>query len=310
MIGITRRIGWLVALAALGCGSSQAGGPAASGAESSETSGGGEESSSGEGASEGSPSAGPTAKAAAPAEGTSALESRSIDMQFDLTLLSDGSPAGMQSGSWSIYEERTLKILGVKDSAIGKLQVAYGRREAKALLGVEKPSFTAGKTYVIDNGSVSGTAGKGVPAKEQSAVESEYGWVGGESPLVAAISGQSVGAKIEPPAAARRALIGELPGIDHEQTKLEAVLKGVDGNTAKLDVTMTSELDGGDMKFTLELSGPASVDLRTGWVKSLALSGKVKALGKIKHKKKGMLESNGKGTAKIERKAEFGGGKS
>jgi hypothetical protein len=248
-------------------------------------------------------------KIEAPAEGTSALESRNIEMQFDLTLLRDGSPAGMQSGSWSLYEERTLKVLGAKDDAIEKLQVAFGRRETKALLGVEKPSVTAGKTYVIQGGTVKSAGGKDAPGAEQSAVSSEYGWVGSPSPILTMLRDMKPGGSTEPSADARRALIGELPGIDHERSKLGVKLVEISSaarKTAKLALQLESEIDNGDMGFTLALTGPAEVDVQTGWVKALELSGKVTAKGSVKHKNKPM-EARGKGTAKISRKAEFGG---
>jgi hypothetical protein len=261
----------------------------------------------GSGAAGGSKSGGPLATAA-PEQGASAHESRDVEMQFDLTLLKDGSPAGMQSGSWSIYEERTTKVLEVRDQAIAKLELVFGRREAKALLGVEKPSLTAGKSYVLDatGGSVSIMApgGKDVPDKERTAVSLEYGWVGSPSPLLQMLSGVKPGGSTEPPAEARRALIGELPGIDHDETKLSVKLLGVEANTAKLELEFTGELDNGDMKFSLELRGPAALDTRTGWVKSLDLSGKLKADGTVKHNKKPM-ETRGKGTAKISRKADI-----
>lgn len=270
----------------------------------------------GESGGEGSPSEGGGAKGSglaisAPSEGTKALESRSVEMQFDLTLIKDGSPAGMQAGSWSVYEERTLEVQGTKDKAISKLQLAFGRREAKALLGVEKPSVTAGKTYAVEGEgaepAVKAPGGKDVPPLERTAVLAEYGWVGSPSPLLTMIADLKPGATTQPPADARRALIGELPGIDHERTNLTVKLVGLEGGdrkVAKLDVKLESELDNGDMSFTLKLAGPAQVDAATGWVKTLELSGEVRAKGSVQHKKKPM-EAKGKGTAKIVRKAEF-----
>ncbi len=245
---------------------------------------------------------------AAPEKGQKALESRNVEMQFDLTLLRDGSPAGMQGGSWSVYEERTLEVLATGEKSIDKLGLAYGRREAKALLGVEKPSVTAGKTYVVESGgSVKLAGGKDAPEKERAAVLAEYGWVGQPSPLLTMLADLSVGGSAKPPADARRALVGEVPGIDHEQSDLSVTLTGIEGSgrkRAKLDLELTSELDGGDVDFTLDLAGPAVVDVRTGWVESLSLSGKLSAKGTVTHKKKPM-EAKGKGSAKIERKAEF-----
>jgi hypothetical protein len=302
----------VLSLAVAGCGGGSSSG---GGTESPEGSSGGEES--GDGTAAGQPggsgesAAGGSSAGAmqvdAPKEGMLALESRTIEMQFDLTLLKDGSPAGMQSGSWSVYEERTLKVLGTGDDAIQKLELSYGRREAKALLGVEKPSLTAGKVYVVESGGSVKRSGKDAPGGEKSAVEAEYGWVGSQSPLVGVIRELKPGASAEPPADARRALIGELPSVDHEQSKVEMKLVSVDTSgrkTAKLDVKLESELDNGDMSFTLALAGPAQVDLSTGLVKSLDLSGTVKAKGSVKHKKKPM-EARGKGTIKIARKAEF-----
>lgn len=292
-----------------GCGSSSSTGPGAAPPEPS----GGETPSAGAGeettpAGEEAASGAGVVSSEGPSKGTSVKESRSIEMEFDLTLLKEGSPAGMQSGSWSVYEERTLEVLSTKDKAVDKLKISFGRREAKPLLGVEKPSVTAGKTYFVENGSVKSPAGKDVPAKELGAVKAEYGWVGSPSPLAALLSGMSTGSKLKPPADARRALIGELPGIDHDKTELELELVGVDRGdrpSARVQVTMTSELDGGDMDFTLTLKGPAVIDTRTGWVASVALSGTVKAKGTVKHKKQGRLESRGKGKVEIERKAEF-----
>jgi hypothetical protein len=289
-------------LAIGGCGGAQT--PAA-GAESNgdDT----REGAAGEGSSGASGSA-EAVKIEAPAEGASAHESRNVEMQFDLTLLKEGEPAGMQSGSWSIYEERTTKVLATKERAIEKLELVFGRREAKALLGVEKPSVTAGKSYVLDASTgavaVKSPSGKEAPAAESSAVSAEYGWVGRPSPLLEMLQGVKPGASTEPPAEARRVLIGELPGIDHEQTKLEVKLLGVQAKTAKLQLTVASEIDNGDMKFTLSLEGPAEVDTATGWVKSLDLSGKLKAEGSVKHNKKPM-QARGKGSAKISRKAEL-----
>lgn len=300
----------VLALAVAACGGASSSGGGAESPEGSSGGGDGEGPGGGEEGSDESPAGGASAaamKAEAPKEGTLALESRNIEMQFDLTLLKDGSPAGMQSGSWSVYEERTLKVLGTKDDAIEKLELSYGRREAKALLGVEKPSLTAGKVYVVESGGSVKSSGKDAPGGEKSAVEAEYGWVGSQSPLIGAIRELKPGASAEPPPDARRALIGELPSVDHEQSKLGIKLVNVDGSgrkTAKLDVKLESELDNGDMSFSLALTGPAEVDLSTGLVKSLDLSGTVKAKGTVKHKKKPM-EARGKGTIKITRKAEF-----
>jgi hypothetical protein len=288
----------IIGFAITGCGAGQA---PAKGAESN-----GETSESS--AAAGAASPGATLRIEAPAEGASAHESRNVEMEFDLTLLKEGSPAGMQSGSWSIYEERTTKVLAIKERAIEKLELIFGRRDAKPLLGVERPSVTAGKSYVIDasggGAAVKTPSGKDAPGAEATAVSAEYGWIGRPSPLLEMLEGVSPGARTEPPVEARRVLIGELPGIDHGQTKLEVELRGLQGKTAKLGLTLTSTIDNGEMTFTLELEGPAEVDTRTGWVTSLDLSGKVQAEGTVKHNKKPMA-ARGKGSAKITRKADL-----
>jgi hypothetical protein len=294
----------LVAGAAVACGGAQgATDPAVAGAGSD---GDGEP---GAAAGEGERARGDVAVAGAPAPevNTLRLENREIAMDFDLTLSKGGAAGGIQSGNWSVYEERSQKILAIEDGVIAKLQVAYGRREAKPLLGVEKPSFTSGKTYFVVPGAVTLAGEKPAPDKEAKAVLAEYAWVGGPSPLARALAGKTAGSELDLDVAARRMLVGELPGIDHEKTEITAKLVAVEAAKrprASLEVSLKSELDAGDVQFRFELTGPAHVDVITGWVTSMKLAGKVKAEGTVKHKK-GSMDATGSGKANITRQAEI-----
>lgn len=239
-----------------------------------------------------------------------ALEKRAFQMTFDLQLMRDGAPAGVQSGSWSISEERTLSARAVSGDAITKLEIIFGRRDAKPLLGLETPSLTENKTYLVTGSGGTPAVARGdkpVPDGERDAVLFEYGWVGTPSPLVAMLRGAKAGAALHPPVEARRALLGDVPGIDENEMDVQAVFKGTRGDgrpDAELAVTAKGPLKSGDMTFDLDLSGPALVDLATGWVTQLTLSGKVKAKGKVKVKKK-KLDASGHGKMSITRSATF-----
>jgi len=245
-------------------------------------------------------------EAAAPKKGARALETRRIAMDFELVLSKNGSPAGLQSGSWSVEEQRTLEVVDVKGNAIKSLQVIFGQREAKPLLGIEHPSLTSGKTYVLsgDAGGASGKSaeGKSVSVGGRDALLAEYGWVGGTSPLVSELSRAS--GELKPSASAARALIGEQPGIKADSNQVSVRVTSVEAQRAKLDVTLSSRIDNGDVKFALELHGPAEVDLSTGFVTDMKLDGKVRAEGTVKHKK-GPLDARGTGTATLTRKAQL-----
>lgn len=245
-----------------------------------------------------------------PKVGTRALEKRSVMMNFDLTLSHKGASAGIQSGSWSIDEQRTEEVKAANGDAITKLQLMFGKRTAKPLLGLEQPSVTENKTYEIagTGGTPSVTRNeKPAPDKERDAVLAEYGYVGSPGPLVTLLKGQKTGATLQPDAEARRVLIGVLPGIDENDSKVTVVYKGTHGdahNLADLAVTMKGELHSGDMTFSLDLTGPAVVDLATGWVTELSLAGKVKAKGQVKHKKM-KLAASGSGKMTVTRNAQF-----
>ncbi len=245
-----------------------------------------------------------------PKVGARALEKRAVKMKFDLTLSKKGASAGIQSGSWSIDEQRTEEAQAVKGDAITKLQLMFGRREAKPLLGLEQPSVTENKTYEIagQGGTPTVTrSDKPAPDNERDAVLAEYGYVGSPGPLVKLLTGQKPGATLQPDAPARRVLIGVLPGIDENNMTATAVFKGTHGDARKLadlDVTLKGDLHTGDMTFTLDLKGPAVVDMATGWVTGLSLAGKVKAKGQVKNKKQ-KLDASGGGKMTVTRSAQF-----
>jgi len=246
----------------------------------------------------------------APKPKTRALESRSITMDFELTLLRGEAPAGIQSGSWSLEEERTLEVAEAKDKAITKLNLTYGRREAKPLLGIERTAATAGKSYVVQPGGAITLADGKKPSKpEHSAVLAEYGWVGEPAPLLSLLASAPLKkeTELDPNVDAKRSIIGEISGIDPAATRLSLrfdAMRNEGRKTASLTAQGTATLDNGDMKFELDLDGPVQIDVETGFVTSADLNGKVRASGKVKHKK-GPLEARGKGNVHLVRKATF-----
>lgn len=244
----------------------------------------------------------------APAPGVKSLEHRSVSLDYELVLARGDAAGGMQAGSWSLEEERSQEVLASEGPAVTKLKVVYGRREAKPLLGVEQTAATAGHTYELERkaGELSLTRadGKDVSAAERDALEAEYAWVGGPSTLAEWLKGGSLaeGKSVEGGSAEARALLGVLSGVDYANAKVSAVSRGKKGNDLSLHVKASLRLTSGETHFDLTLEGPAVVDTTSGWVKSLALAGPVKAGGKYKHKK-GLLDVSGKGKAKLDRKA-------
>jgi hypothetical protein len=243
-------------------------------------------------------------KRVAPAKGTQQLEQRSASLEFELTLEKGEAAGGMQSGSWSLEEERSLEVLDGDDSAVTKLRVVYGRREAKPLLGVELTAATAGHTYAIGPGghTIEREDGKALTGDERDALMSEYDWVGGAPPLMKWLEGGAAkeGATLEGGSAEARALVGVLSGVDYSNAKVSVTPKKKHGDSLPLDVTAALRLTSRDTHFDLDLKGTATVDLKTGWVTQLELAGPVKPSGHVKLKKD-VLEVHGRGTAKISR---------
>lgn len=238
--------------------------------------------------------------------GDKALEKRSASLTFDLTLKKGDAAGGMQAGSWSLEEERSLQVLAADGGKVTKLEIAFGKRESKPLLGVELTTATAGHTYVIESKgeapSVSRADGKPITGAERDALMTEYDWVGGPTPLAKWLGPATSGKTLTGGPAEARALLGVLAGVDYTNSKVSATPKGKGGGSIELDVTATLRLTGGQTFFDFELKGTAKVDAKTGLVSELSLEGPVRASGKLEHKK-GMLDVTGTGKASLSRSA-------
>ena len=249
------------------------------------------------------------AKLKAPAAGAKWLEQRSASLDFELVLTKDKDKAagGMQSGSWSLEEERSYEVLASGGGKIEKFRIVFGKREAKPLLGVEQTTATAGHAYVLDGKggapNVTRVDGKEASPDERDALMSEYAWVGNGSPLMAWLKGGELadGASVSGGSAEARALLGALSGIDWENAKVSVTSHGRSGSSLALDVSASVRLTSGQTWFDLDLKGPAKVDLDKAWVSELTLAGNVKAGGHLQYKK-GLLTVTGTGSAKLARK--------
>jgi hypothetical protein len=288
-----RVLGLVLAVCLSGCG--------AGGAPTSETpsSAGDESSSAADGTGQG---AGARGAAAAPKSGVEIREKRRIELDYELVLSKDGQPGGLQSGSWSVDDERLIKLVEVKGETVTKLSVTYGRQEAKPLFGVELGAPTTGKAYVVTRGDSGATVarddGQGATEVEKQAVARDYGWVGAPQPVLAELARASPGSELQLTGSAANALVA-LPGGGLEASALKTKLvEGGDAKDFTLDVSISVKLASGDIRFEMELSGPAVVDRATGWVKELRLEGKLKADGKVKHKKRD-FDARGSGKAKL-----------
>jgi hypothetical protein len=219
----------------------------------------------------------------------------------------------MQAGSWSIEEERSYEVLDADQSSVTKLSLAYGRREAKALLGVEETAATAAHSYTLASKGgdveITPTKAKDVKQEERDAINGEYDWIGKPSPLLTWLDNGNLadGKKKEGGAAEARALLGVVPASDASASKVTVTSRGKskgDRPALELEVEAEVKIVSGETTFDLSLKGPAKIDLETGWVSELALKGSAKAGGKLKHKK-GMLDVSGTAKAVLERKLTF-----
>ena len=230
-------------------------------------------------------------------------------MDFAMTLMRGEAAAGVQTGTWSFAEERTHLVVDVSTTAVTKLKVVYGKWEAKPLLGLTYEVPTDGNTYTVTESGVERSGGTALTPEERNAVFSEYGWVGGPHPVLAAIDGAAggSGSELSVDSAFIHALVGAIPGVDHAQSNMQARFEGFEEagrKIAQLHVSLAAQLHTGDTTFTLELQGPASVDMTTGWTQSLELSGKLRPGGQVKAKGK-LLNVRGKGNARLTRAADF-----
>ncbi|MEZ4226409.1 MAG: hypothetical protein R3B13_36020 [Polyangiaceae bacterium] len=249
---------------------------------------------------------------APPQKGTAAAETRSIHMDFELTLHRGDSPAGLQSGTWSVEEQRSMQVREVGPRAIRVMSVVFGKRIAGPLLGIEKKPVTAGKKFLVtakDGGAkVEYLDGGTAPAEERDAVLGEFGYVGAPSLLARIVSANPVaGKKTSLDLRQALAVLGEVPGLDLDATKVTLTFEALrDGSrkSAAFKVEVKSRIVSGPTHFAFDLTGPLEVDLHSGWIKHLELDGAVQPGGQVKTKK-GMLGVKGKGTIRIERKTTF-----
>lgn len=247
--------------------------------------------------------------------GLQLLDRRSLNLDFDLNLLKKGEGKGVQSGSWSFSEERTLRVKTAKKDVITEMQVVYGKWEAKPLLGLTYEMPTDGKTYLLssDGSNLKIVRGSDTLSggEERRAVDAEYGWVGARSPLRQALLDSKLepGAKIGDGQALARLVLGEIPGADSSQSELSASLDKIEGTGARkkalLKVEAKTKITSAKTSFAIALTGTAAVDVATGWVVGADLAGTAQATGSVKHAKQGELEVSGKGKVTLTRKGEF-----
>jgi hypothetical protein len=258
------------------------------------------------------PEAAATSAAAVVVAGVQALEKRSASLDFDLNLSKKGQGSGIQNGQWSFAEERTLRIKKAKENKILELEVAYGKWEAKPLLGMTYAVPTDDKIYLlsfVDSLSIMRGTDKASPAEEK-AVSAEYGWVGNPSALRKAI----LDAKLAPDTRiamsplVNAALLGAIPGVDIAHAGIMASIKSVKSQgrqVATLDVAGSFSIKSKKTTFDIELRGPAEVDVPTGWVQSMDLKGTVTVTGQTEVGKKGTMDVEGKGKFTLSRQLEF-----
>ena len=246
------------------------------------------------------------------ATGLQTLEKRSASLEFDLNLSKKGAGSGIQHGDWSFSEERTLRVKKAKSGTILELEVVYGKWDAKPLLGMTYEVPTDGKTYVlsfVDKLSIARGSEKVSPAEEK-AVFSEYGYVGGPSPLRKALLDGKMVPEMHltgsPQVSA--SLLGAIPGVNIAHAGITATFKSVKATprqTATLEVAGSFSIKSKKTTFDIELKGPAEVDVGTGWVQSMDLQGTANISGQTDVPKKGVMDVEGKGKVTISRHSEF-----
>jgi hypothetical protein len=247
-------------------------------------------------------------------EGLQLLDRRSLNLDFALNLMKKGEGKGVQSGSWSFAEERTMRVKAAKKDVISELQVVYGKWDAKPLLGLTYEMPTDGKTYLLASKGGNLTIVRGSNEKlsgdEQASVKAEYGWVGNRNPVRKALLDIELkpGAELPKSAELTQLLLGQIPGCDMAQTDVVATLDKIDGGSRKkatLNLTAKTRIVSNKTSFELELKGSAAVDVETGWVLGADLSGTAVAKGSIKHPKQGEMEVSGKSKVTLVRSSEF-----
>lgn len=247
---------------------------------------------------------------ALPEEGVQGEENRSMGAKMSLTLKDDsGAAAGMLDKSWALAEDRRVMVEKVGKTAVTQYSVLYGERQTRGLEGwsklpTEGKGFTivhqGGALAILDNGKTDATA------EERKVVEAEYGFVGSANPLKLAIAKAEAGGEQALEPEAYRFLLGHVPEITISSVKIAHQGNKESGGRAvqELEVTAVGSIPDGDITYTFEIKGPATVDAKTGWPTSLVLEGKLEVAGKVTVKKKEMAAS-GTGQLKLERHAKI-----
>jgi hypothetical protein len=248
----------------------------------------------------------------APPQHARSFEDRFIRVDYDLMLEQNGDAAGTTDGTWSSDEQRHVTVLATDGDVISKLKVSYDDRQDGPLLGVSDPSPTDGHTYLVSQRgsdlSIRRADGGHVSTAEREIVAREYGDVGKPQPLLVLLAGRHPGDQLELNAQDVRALLGAPPDMDVDGASVSARFVGVrddERRVAELNVTVHGRLSNGHTMFDLDASGLARVDLKTGWLWSLHLRGKVKARGKLEHGEQ-WYNVSGKGKIEITRSAQAG----
>jgi hypothetical protein len=231
-----------------------------------------------------------------------------------LNLAKKGEGKGVNSGTWSFAEERTMRVKSAQKDAITEMQVVYGKWEAKPLLGLTYQVPTDGKTYLLaaKGGELTLTRGANekVSSEEQRAIKAEYGWVGARNPLRQALLDIKLEAGAELPKSKEvsRLLLGAIPGADGDAVEATATLEKIEGGSRKkavLKVNAKLRIVSNKTVFDLDLNGTANVDVVTGWVLAAELAGTANASGSLKHPKQGEMEVSGKSKVTLSRSSEF-----
>jgi hypothetical protein len=247
-------------------------------------------------------------------DGLQLLDRRSLSLDFALNLSKNGAGKGVNSGTWSFAEERSMRVKSAAKDVINEMQVVYGKWDAKPLLGLTYETPTNGKSYLLShkdgNLTIVKGAGEKPSADEQRVVKLEYGYVGARSPLRQALveANFQSGAELPKNDTIAQLIIGELPGSDPSKTEVTAVIDKVEGGARKkaiLKVTAKTRIVSNKTFFDLEITGTTTVDVTTGWVLAGDLAGTAKAAGTLKHPKQGEMEVSGKSKITLTRSSEF-----
>lgn len=250
-----------------------------------------------------------------PVKGFRLMDHRTLNLEFSLNLQKNGQGVGIDTRSWSLTEERTLRARNVGKAEITELELVYGKWEAAALLDQSFTPPTNGQSYLVvgnGDGGVKITRANGQPpsTEESTAVSDEYGWVGTPSPLRVALAevGLEAGRKIPSSAAIALALYGTIPGVDPKNSTANLTLHSVEQGknpSVRADVQGSVRIRSHKTVFDVELAGTAQIDTGTGLVRGLDLKGTIVPSGQITHPKKGALDVSGKGKLTLKQTSEL-----